>query len=712
MAATPPPHAKEPSALSPPHPPPLAAPPLRLAADDSHLRVFFRRLDDSLAQLARLQPPVSYLASRATPTFVPLLLSPAVDSAHILPLVRHYLDHDDGHGDIETGDYGVASAVAALKRSTVRAQDAEPFATVLLDLTLRVAVQLAARTASLAAAQCAPSASPAAAAAAAAQQNPTPPLDPAHPFANEHRFTAAQKGKGRARDPNESEGDERGAKKRRTMRSPAPGTESPAPREGEPGYVQKDELESPRKNKDEAERVVDNAMGERDEGQGARLRPEQNRPTPTTPAPDGYAPLACAIADAAQDAQLVQADAAFQFNLRAGSVDPKAEPDDGEVLTGTGGEEAQPAPAAPPAQAEMVRDGGLATIPAIKADESDSEVTDPTVPVGLAELLPLALRSLPADLVLSRVPPPPHAQSPDFDFAFTRRQLGGAEISIWSGGYSAERGFRPSEKFLAFQPAQNIAGSQHLHPPPPSGELGATGRPIAYGEPFAIVSLTARLREVLAAIARCATSPRENAGDSINVFVCAGENQWLYRGRYRVAHAGLSNAAAEPLLSARGGGGGMHPLLEGVFCAHAGLRPKDKRAPEPWPWPKRVLPDWGFRAQTLGGALDELERAPEALAGEDEEEEGARTHCVRYIAFQCVGWDDENFAVWDAKRARGKKGAGGESGVARGSSRAATRRKGPDSAHIPATPVLTLDDEGNVVEDDSRRMTRARAKNG
>ncbi|GAA5997061.1 uncharacterized protein JCM10292_006181 [Rhodotorula paludigena] len=701
MAGVPPLHATEPSQASPPHPSPLAAPPHRLAADDPHLHVFFRRLDNSLAHLARLQPPVSYLASRATPTFVPLLLSPAVDSAHVLPLVRHYLDHDDGNSDIETGDYGVASAVAALKRTTVRDHDAEPFATVLLDLTVSVAVQLAARTASLAAAaaQRAPSASPAAAAAAAPQQNPTPPLDPAHPFANERRFTAEEKGKGRARDEDEAdeanERDERGANKRRRRRSPAPGTESPAPREGEAGFVQKEEVESPRKNKDEAERVLDSAMGQRDDGPG-------NRPTPTTRAFDAPAPLACATANAADDAQLVQADAAFQIDLRAGRVEPKAEPDDGEILTGTGGEEAQPAPAAPPAQAEMVRDGGLATIPAIKADEADSEVTDPTVPVGLAELLPLALRSLPADLVLSRVPPPPHAQSPDFDFAFTRRQLGGAEISIWSGGYSAERGFRPSEKFLPFQPAQNIAGSQHLHPPPPSGEHGATARPIAYGEPFAIVSLTARLREVLAAIARCATSPRENAGDSINVFVCAGENQWLYRGRYRVAHAGLSSAAAAPL-SARGGGA-MHPLLEGVFRAHAGLRPKDKRMPEPWPWPKRVLPDWGFRAQTLGGALDELERAPAA-------EEGPHTHCVRYIAFQCVGWDDENFAVWDAKRARGKKGAGGESGGARGSSRAATRRKEPDSAHIPATPVLTLDDEGNVVEDDSRRMTRARAKN-
>lgn len=211
------------------------------------------------------------------------------------------------------------------------------------------------------------------------------------------------------------------------------------------------------------------------------------------------------------------------------------------------------------------------------------------------------------------------------------------------------RGFRDS-KYAQHRNHLCMKGDLNICSTPDGGSLPKRSFPA--GQPIVVIGRESKLKAILKGIDAI---PKVGKTLSfINVWI--GESKgWYYKGMYEVAYEGIRSGKVEYLPESTSGDqqAGIHPVLIEKIRAHATQNPKEARK-KTMKRVHEVLESWEFEARNISEVDDELER----------KNTGGRRRHVKYIALRCIGWDDESWKEWIAKR-----NGGGEAAKKKGKSK-------------------------------------------
>jgi len=257
-----------------------------------------------------------------------------------------------------------------------------------------------------------------------------------------------------------------------------------------------------------------------------------------------------------------------------------------------------------------------------------SHVASPRVQSPEEQLVRRIFPSLPADIDLSS---PSHfsPSQAQLTTAFKRAEIGGKQQSMINAG-TADGLYYKARNHLCMQADMNICST------PNGTRLRNPSFPA--GQPMVVIGRESKLKAILKSID--AIPQLGKSRPFINVWI--GEPKgWLYKGLYEVAYEGIKSGKVEYLAESASSGvqGGIHPELVEKIRAHATQNSKE-RSKGSMERVHEVLESWDFEARNLSEVDDELETMNTA---------GRRRH-VKYIALRCIGWDEESWNEWIAKR--------------------------------------------------------------
>ncbi|KAM0750758.1 hypothetical protein T439DRAFT_325816 [Meredithblackwellia eburnea MCA 4105] len=207
------------------------------------------------------------------------------------------------------------------------------------------------------------------------------------------------------------------------------------------------------------------------------------------------------------------------------------------------------------------------------------------------------------------------------DLSFSRKDLGGNQYNTSQRGLSNGK-LTPSDRHICLQSGFNIVSTEP-------------------GDPVVIFSARSVLSEFItnALHSSSHTDPDDtNRPPSINIFMCAGANDWRYKGAYSVQKLSKVKVGAKTMeweLYAGETPPGSLLNLEQSPARKEGVQLLFDKFSR-WEKKEELYKSWNLGTVTSAGVMAKLEHNPKAR--------------LCYIVLTFAGWDSTSFGVWAEKR--------------------------------------------------------------